>query len=215
MEAVGGSILSACFDGVIDRLKSIDWLKYVDQGHVLDQFNKWEKILQRIYVVLDDAEEMQYTSRLVDIWLTDLRDLAYDLEDVLDEITTEVQQRDSEDGDVKIRPSKVRKLINSFSAAVNLRAFKFNAEMISKIDMITARLDEIMKEKDYLNFRESNRRIAQMSERLPSTSLVNEAKVCGREEDKNAILELLDAATDDADIAVIPIFGMGVLARQL
>lgn len=66
MVFVGDSVLSACLDGVIDTLKSIDWLKYVDQGQALNQLQKWEK-LRRIYIVLDDAKDLQTTDNLVDI----------------------------------------------------------------------------------------------------------------------------------------------------
>ncbi|WCJ41157.1 hypothetical protein M5689_022039 [Euphorbia peplus] len=64
-----GSVLSACLDAVIDRLKSVDWLKYVDTKQLLEQLVKWEKMLEKIYDVLDDADEIQTTSRSVEIWL--------------------------------------------------------------------------------------------------------------------------------------------------
>ncbi|KAL9444271.1 hypothetical protein AB3S75_017453 [Citrus x aurantiifolia] len=43
-------------------------------------------------VVLSDAQEKQLTERAVKMWLDELRDLAYDVEDVLDEFTTEVRR---------------------------------------------------------------------------------------------------------------------------
>jgi hypothetical protein len=39
--------------------------------------------------MLGDAEEKQYTDRAVKEWLDDLRDLAYDVDDIVDELTTE------------------------------------------------------------------------------------------------------------------------------
>nr|POF21744.1 putative disease resistance rpp13-like protein 1 [Quercus suber] len=39
-----------------------------------------------IHAVLDDAEERQMTDKLVKVWLDELRDLAYDVEDNLDSL---------------------------------------------------------------------------------------------------------------------------------
>ncbi|KAF2293695.1 hypothetical protein GH714_004199 [Hevea brasiliensis] len=50
-------------------------------------------MLTRIQAVLEDAEEKQMSNRLVKMWLDDLKDLAYDVEDILDEFATESLQR--------------------------------------------------------------------------------------------------------------------------
>ncbi|XP_065868407.1 putative disease resistance RPP13-like protein 1 [Euphorbia lathyris] len=212
MEAVAGPILSGFFRLVFDRLNSIDWLKYVGQEQVLHQLERWKRMLKRINVVLDDAEK-RISSPPVEIWLTDLEHLAYDLEDVVDELATEIQQRILKDQNDKIRSINMHGILSSCCVAVNPTIVKFNREMISKLDKITARLDEISKQKDDLNLRDSNRRVAQESERPPSTSLVNEAKVYGRNEDKKAVLELLKAADGDANVVVIPIIGMGGVGK--
>ncbi|KAJ9158661.1 hypothetical protein P3X46_024225 [Hevea brasiliensis] len=213
--AVGGSILSVCFQGLLHRLNSIDFMKYIGQGQVLTQLKKWEKMLKRIHAVLEDAEEKQTANRLVEIWLSDLRDLAYDLEDIIDELATEVQRHNLEDKSVRTN----NKVQNCFSIMcngvnVNLNTVKFNAEMVAKIEKAGARLDEIIKQKDELRLAEyTRRRVSHVTERPPSTSLVNEAKVYGREEDKKAMLKLLNAETNDAEVSVIPIIGMGGLGK--
>ncbi|KAG8646223.1 putative disease resistance RPP13-like protein 1 [Manihot esculenta] len=213
--AFGGSILAFCFQGLLDRLSSVDLMKYVGQGQVLAQLKKWEKMLKRIHAVLEDAEEKQTANRLVGIWLCDLRDLAYDLEDIIDELATEVQRRKLEDEPV--RPNnKVHSFFSIMCGGVNLNlnTIKFNAEMVAKIEEMSARLDEIIKQKDELRLVEySRKRVRHVTERPPSTSLVNEAKVYGREEDKKAMLKLLNAQTSDVEVSVIPIVGMGGLGK--
>ncbi|KAF2319672.1 hypothetical protein GH714_017935 [Hevea brasiliensis] len=202
-------------NGLLHRLNSIDFMKYIGQGQVLTQLKKWEKMLKRIHAVLEDAEEKQTANRLVEIWLSDLRDLAYDLEDIIDELATEVQRHNLEDKSVRTN----NKVQNCFSIMcngvnVNLSTVKFNAEMVSKIEKAGARLDEIIKQKDELRLAEyTRRRVSHVTERPPSTSLVNEAKVYGREEDKKAMLKLLNAETNDAEVSVIPIIGMGGLGK--
>uniref|UniRef100_A0A199UAF2 Disease resistance RPP13-like protein 1 n=1 Tax=Manihot esculenta TaxID=3983 RepID=A0A199UAF2_MANES len=213
--AAAGSILSVCFQGLLDRLNSIDLMKYVGQGQVLAQLMKWEKILKRIYAVLEDAEEKQTANRLVQIWLSDLRDLAYDLEDIIDELATEVQQRKLEDEPVHPK-NKVHKFfcVMCGGGNLNLNTIKFNVEMVAKIEETSARLDEIIKQKDELRLAEyTTRRVSHVTERPPATSLVNEAKVYGREEDKKAMLKLLNAETSDAQVSVISIVGMGGLGK--
>ena len=39
-----------------------------------------------IHAVLDDTEERQMTNKLVKVWLYEIRDLAYDVEDILDSL---------------------------------------------------------------------------------------------------------------------------------
>ncbi|KAG8646208.1 hypothetical protein MANES_10G133698v8 [Manihot esculenta] len=213
--AAAGSILSVCFQGLLDRLNSIDLMKYVGQGQVLAQLKKWEKMLPRIYAVLEDAEEKQTANRSVKIWLCDLRDLAYDLEDIIDELATEVQQRNLEEEHVHPK-NKVHEFFCGMCGGgnINLNTIKFNLEMDAKIEETSARLDEIIKQKDELRLAEyTTRRVSHVTERPPATSLVNEAKVYGREEDKKAMLKLLNAETSDAQVSVISIVGMGGLGK--
>ncbi|GKV12655.1 hypothetical protein SLEP1_g23778 [Rubroshorea leprosula] len=53
--------------------------------------NKWENFLPKINALLQDAQQSHTTSHDLKLWLSDLTDLAYDTEDVIDEINTEVQ----------------------------------------------------------------------------------------------------------------------------
>ncbi|KAF2319669.1 hypothetical protein GH714_017926 [Hevea brasiliensis] len=46
-----------------------------------------------------------------------------------------------------------------------------------------------------------------------TTSLVNESKICGRDEDKKAILDLLKDKANHAEVFVIPIIGMGGVGK--
>ncbi|CAL5368827.1 unnamed protein product [Camellia sinensis] len=50
---------------------------------------KWSKTLEEIEAVLVDADEKRVTERGIKIWLEDLQDLAYDVDDILDEFSTE------------------------------------------------------------------------------------------------------------------------------
>ncbi|KAK9205497.1 hypothetical protein WN943_015764 [Citrus x changshan-huyou] len=84
--AVGELLLSAFFQVLFNGLASRDLLNFVRQlqGGLDSELKKWENTLIMIQAVLCDAEEKQLTNRAVKIWLDDLRDLAYDAEDILD-----------------------------------------------------------------------------------------------------------------------------------
>ncbi|CAI0473608.1 unnamed protein product [Linum tenue] len=212
--SVGGALLSESLKLLIEKLGSHDFLKYFRQAQVVAELNSWASLLKKIYAVLDDAEEKQMTSRLVSIWATELRDLAYDAEDVLDSFATEQLQRKIKAETASASTSKVQKLISTCFSAINPRTLKFNAEMVSKVREITVRLQKISAEKNHLDLKEIvGTKLPTTTERLPTTSLVNESKVYGRDEDWLGILELLRANQTDVDVSVIPIIGMGGLGK--
>ncbi|KAF5446798.1 hypothetical protein F2P56_032399 [Juglans regia] len=90
--AVGELFLSAFIQMLLQQM-SRELLDFVRQEGIQEKLNKWSKILSRLQAVLDDAEEKQYTSRAVKQWLDDLKDLAHDVEDILDEFATEALRR--------------------------------------------------------------------------------------------------------------------------
>ena len=86
--------------------------------------------------MLEEAEEKQTTKPFVKNWLDNLRDLAYDMEDVLDEFATELLRRRlmSEGADQVATTSKVRSLIPTCFTGFNpVDEVKFNIEMGTKI----------------------------------------------------------------------------------
>ncbi|RVW71207.1 putative disease resistance protein RGA3 [Vitis vinifera] len=133
------------------------------------------------------GKEKQMTNPLVKIWLDELRDLAYDVEDILDDFATEALRSSL----IMAQPQ----------------------QGTSKIEEITARLQDISAQKNDLDLREiaggwsdRKRKRAQI---LPTTSLVVESDVYGRETDKAAIVDMLlkhDPSSDD-EVSVIPIVG--------
>ena len=89
MAFVGEAVLTAFIETLCAKLASSDLLRFARQEEIFADIKKWEKTLLKLHAVLVDAEEKQLTSRLVKLWLDDLRDLAYDVEDILDEFATE------------------------------------------------------------------------------------------------------------------------------
>ncbi|KAF3946169.1 hypothetical protein CMV_027537 [Castanea mollissima] len=200
MSVIGDAALSAFFGKLFEKLTSDDLLKFFQQEKVDADLKRWRTTLLKIHAVLDDAEEKQMTNRLVKIWLDELEDLAYDVDDILDEFATEALRR-------KLNPepstSKVRKI---FDACIGSNR-SFATSMRSKIEEIDTRLQNIVTDKKDLELRENTGGTTRTTRsRVPTTSLVNEGHVYGREEDKKAIVKLLlSGESSDAQLSVIPI----------
>ncbi|KAG7942102.1 hypothetical protein I3843_16G082500 [Carya illinoinensis] len=218
MPAIGELFLSAALQVLFNRLASPELLQFARQEGLRKHLDKWDKTLTRIQDVLDDAEEKQHTQRSVKAWLDDLRDLAYDVEDILDEVATEAALRRRLMGENQASTSKVRKLVPSCFTGLTPSAVRIKISMGSKIKEITARFNDLVTQKDQLNLKEnSTPRSSKRREIPPSTSVVTEDHIYGREEVAEAVLQLLisdkhsDALTKVP--IVIPIVGMGGIGK--
>ncbi|KAK1551295.1 hypothetical protein Q3G72_033477 [Acer saccharum] len=85
--------LSAFLQVLFDRLASRELLKFLRQEGLYSEIKKWGETLKMIQDVLGDAEEKQLKEMAVKTWLNDLQDLAYDIDDILDEFATEALAR--------------------------------------------------------------------------------------------------------------------------
>jgi hypothetical protein len=171
-----------------------------------------DKLLQKLNTrfltfnaVFKDAEELQVTKPEVKNWLDQLKDAIYDAEDVLDEVATEALQSEL-DAEFQATASKVRKL--------SISAFRNSSvkEIELKIKEVLERLETLAQQIDLLGLRVGVG--GKLSERLPTTSLVEESDICGRNDEKKAIIKML--LSDDArgnEMGVIAIVGMGGIGK--
>ena len=218
MEVVAEALLSASIEALFSKLGSSDVLKFARQDHVRAELKKWETKLSDIREVLNDAEEKQITEQSVKAWLGELRDLAYDMEDVLDEYGYEALKVMSEaDNRGTTRTSKVRKFIPSCCTTFTpIR----NVKMGSKIKDITSRLEEISAQKAGLGLDKVEMIAGSSLERRPvTTSEVYLPQIKGRDADKKTIIEMLlkdePAGTNFSVVSIVAMGGMGktTLAR--
>ncbi|XP_022756850.1 putative disease resistance RPP13-like protein 1 [Durio zibethinus] len=211
--AVGEAFFSTMFEALLDKFNASDLMNFAQKEKVYAELKKWEKILKTINAVLTDVEEKQVTNRSVKVWLNDLRDLAYDVEDILEEFTYEALRRNW-----TAKPhSSTSKVKEFFSTGLRGCAVTFNVKMGSKIKEISKRLEEIVTQRSNLDLGDNvggRAKKARDLQRLPTTSLVNEVNHCGRGKDKEAILEfLLDENTSEAQVPVINITGMAGIGK--
>ncbi|OMO74152.1 NB-ARC domain-containing protein [Corchorus olitorius] len=171
-----------------------------------------------IQAVLEDAEKKQVKEASVRRWLKKLKDVAYDVEDLLEEWETaklksqlESKQWVAENGPLL---KKVRHSISSSSTQI------FQQLHISKkIDDFNERLDVIAIEKDRYKFEVDQKGVDDQLERL-TVSLVDEKEIYGRDEEKTTLVKLLlgeNTSLEDvqskSNLHVISIVGMGGMGK--
>ncbi|GFZ02424.1 hypothetical protein Acr_15g0010320 [Actinidia rufa] len=191
--AVGEIFLAASITLLFEKLASGELWNFVRrEGIHTTALQKWRRMLVEIEAVLADAEEKQITERGIQIWLEDLEDLAYDLDDVLDEIATEALRRKLMHQEPPASTSKVRALIPTCCTSLSPSTLLSDFRMKSKLDEITPRLQDLFERRRGLGLRKvAAVASARGSQRTETTSLIHEPCVHGRDEDKKAIMELL------------------------
>ncbi|XP_018717882.2 putative disease resistance protein At3g14460 [Eucalyptus grandis] len=221
--AIGEILLSAFLQVLFEKLASLG-LRYAQRegeppfsGISVDLLNKWEKMLVTINAVLADAEDKQLSNKgPVKLWLDDVRDLAYDMEDLLDEFAIEATQaklkaKSSTSGGLMKWKFPLITQYKSSTSNPNLRSLVSEA----KVQKISDKLEEIVKRKAHLSLIENAmNRFDYIDKRLPSSSLP-EPRFFGREKEEAEIFELLidEAENVDTTLSIVPIVGMGGIGK--
>ncbi|KAF5445539.1 hypothetical protein F2P56_034585 [Juglans regia] len=82
-------LLAASIQVLLERLSSPQFLNFVCRRRNQKRLAE----LSTIKMLLEDANEKQHTERDVKTWLDDLKDLVYDVEDILDELAIKASKR--------------------------------------------------------------------------------------------------------------------------
>lgn len=198
LEVVGGAFLEAVFSALLKTVVSPVVVDLFKKSKSSDMLLKRLKIsLLSINVVINDAEEKQLRNGGVKEWLEELKDVVFDAEDLLDEIWT----------DAKIGAATEVNTLNS--TCVNL----CGKELEQKVEDIVERLDFIIKQKDMLELQVVKE--VKIPPSIPSSSVVGASDVYGRDDDREALIELLfsNESGDDCNVRVIPVLGMGGIGK--
>ncbi|KAJ0717441.1 putative virus X resistance protein-like, coiled-coil [Helianthus annuus] len=206
---------SALVKVIFEKLADEAFKRYARAQGIHSELENLGRELSLIQALLHDASEKEVTEKSVGLWLSSLQHLAYDIEDVLDDVATEAMRLEltQESG---ASTSKVRKLIVP-TCCTN---FSLSHRLSPKIDSITIELQRLFKAKAELGLT-----VKDGKERDPNrgneTSLL-ESDVVGREgEKKRLLMKLLgDDGSSKENFSIIPIVGMGgvgktTLARML
>ena len=153
-----------------------------------------------IRAVLLDAEKQSSHSHQIKDWLSKLKDVLHDADDLLDDFSTQVMRR-------KVMTKKVR----LFSSSSN--PLTFSPKMGHEIKAIREKLNAIAKDEAF-HFSPSLVEPQVMTRGDRDTySFVLEDEVIGREDDKKEIMERLFDDNVVENISIIPIVGIGGLGK--
>ncbi|XP_040966664.1 putative disease resistance RPP13-like protein 1 [Gossypium hirsutum] len=218
MSVFGEAALSAFLELLSAKLLDSVLNFVADHRQVHQQLKLWQSILPEIKTVLNHAEEKQIKDEGVKNWLDDLQDLAYDVDDILDEFAYQELRLKHQKTQPQASTSKIQKLIPTCCTGGNFSpiSFMFNAKMISKINAITDRLNSLNTRRSSLGLSEIMSQGATSKgnkPRLQPTSLMDGAvEYVGRANEKQEMLELLNSNNSDG-VCVLSIVGMGGMGK--
>ncbi|CAL5382694.1 unnamed protein product [Camellia sinensis] len=222
-----GIFISPLLQSVIDKLLSPDLINLARHEGVSTSIKKLKKSFEDINDVLADAEDKQISDKAVNRWLKELQHLAYDADDVLDEFSTEVLCkkliRAETDADVDVGEASTSKKVRRFLLSTCCTGFtpsaiSFNFAIGSKIKKINGQLQDVTTRIKELGLVKKaiggTNRPTNAWPRRETTHLLDDPFVCGRDDDKKWIVELLlrDTPTQNK-VDVIPITGMGGIGK--
>ncbi|KAL9177378.1 hypothetical protein ABFS82_01G054700 [Erythranthe guttata] len=158
--------------------------------------------LTTIQSVLEDAEMKQLQSRAIQNWLIKLKDLTYEIDDILDECATEL--------------SKLEHKNSAKSSRYSLKKILFRHKIGRRMKQVTAKLDAVAAERAKFHLREiAVERPYEFSATRETGSVLNESRyIYGREEDAEKIVDILvNQVNDNQEITILPIIGVGGLGK--
>uniref|UniRef100_A0A3Q7ERQ1 Uncharacterized protein n=1 Tax=Solanum lycopersicum TaxID=4081 RepID=A0A3Q7ERQ1_SOLLC len=208
MQYMADLVLYPVLQVILEKLATPYVQKFHDLYHLKENIEKLQNTLPTARAFLDDAHKRQETDQRVENWLVKLKDIAYQLENLLDEFTAESVMCESRSGKAK----QVRSLFLPFEPSKHLFDL---AKMLPKK---LKELDEIAKQGFSLNLRATTteRQVDNYDRTKVTGSFVITSKICGRDDDKKKLLELLLTTCDGKTggvVSIIPIVGIGGLGK--
>ncbi|GKV31560.1 hypothetical protein SLEP1_g40239 [Rubroshorea leprosula] len=157
--------------------------------------------LRMIKDVLLDAEERQVRDRAVKGWLEKLRDVVFEADDVLDEVTYE-----SEKCKVKNQDQKLKKI----------KTILFRRGIAKKINKIIALMEAINNEARELGLqnRLAGTVVSERRRNAQTHSTIGDlSEVVGREDDISKMVHLLTDSSNELRLCVLSLVGMPGLGK--
>ncbi|VVA39995.1 PREDICTED: putative disease resistance [Prunus dulcis] len=213
---------------LLERLASTTY-EYIEGGvkivlNVEEDVEKFTRTLRVIQAVLEDAEQRQVTDQAVKIWLDELKDISYQMVDVLDEWNTNILKQQVEkqerEGDPNALVTKKKVRFSSFSRYFCLGKVSrviLRHDIALKIKDLNDKLTEIYEERKKYQFlsKELGIQQPQQPQRPQTASFVDISEIFGRENEKKVLITnlLSDSSAEGKGLLIIPIVGMGGMGK--
>ncbi|XP_071720705.1 putative disease resistance RPP13-like protein 1 [Rutidosis leptorrhynchoides] len=207
-------VVSAAVTVLIEKLLSGELLKLAKYEGIDSQLKKWKEKLILIQNVLADADQTYITQQFDKEWLHRLRELAYDIDDVVDDLATEVIKRKLNQ-ETHATSSKLLKLFPACCTNLHPHNMIYGHKMKSKVEEITSRLNDLADERNKLGLLGVNvkAKIGSKGKNV-QTSLIDRSTVLGREADAEALIaKLLEDEDLNQKVSVMSIVGLGGIGK--
>ncbi|KAJ6861574.1 hypothetical protein NC651_037597 [Populus alba x Populus x berolinensis] len=182
------AILSALASTIVGNLDSLFLQEHGLAGGLETELENLKRTFRTIQAVLQDAEEKQWKSEPIKVWLSDLKDAAYVVDDVLDEFAIEAQW-------LLQRRDLKNRVTSFFSFGHNPLVFR--QRMAHKLKNVREKLDAIAKERQSFHLTEG---VVEMetnsSVQRQTWSSVNESEIYGRGKEKEELVNILLSNAD-------------------
>ena len=186
-----------------------------------NQLENLKKNLAAIKVVLKDAEKRQWRDEGVKLWMDELKEVSYDMDEVLDEWSTAILQSEIEKEETQVDHQNIKKKVKvrfSFlcrclvSGPIN--QVRLRHDIAHEIEDLNGRLDNISSRKDRFHF---NITTGTDEAKRPnfSTSILDVPVVYGQNKYKETVLNHLKCTSsqEEGDLYIIPVVGMGGMGK--
>ncbi|OAY67548.1 putative disease resistance protein RGA1, partial [Ananas comosus] len=190
-------------------------------ARAIEDFEMLQKTMQSIQDALDNTDEKDVRSFSEKLRLKELSGAARDAEDVFEEYEYEVLRAKAEARSQRHvgigRKRKLEEVCETSTDDIPALVPVPN-DLIIRMKEIKKKFDAITKEWDALRLRETDgprRRNDHAWTPKPTSSLVHEPSVHGREDDKENIIQMLleDDENSRNSVSVLPIVGMGGIGK--
>ncbi|KAK6135867.1 hypothetical protein DH2020_030354 [Rehmannia glutinosa] len=197
-------------EGVLSKVSSLAIEQISSACNIKTEVRKLQNTLSTIKAVILDADEQQSKNHEVRDWLEKLKDAVYDIDDLLDDLSTQVLQRNVD----TFRGIFILKKVTRFFSSSNPIASRF--KIVHRVKGLRKKLDEIAEDRNKFHFNEKAILIPVDNNhvREQTHSFVIASDIFGRDGDKENIVKLLVSFDcENEEVLVISIVGIGGLGK--
>jgi len=208
MTGVEAAAISALVSGTLkvvgNKLAPLLIKEYSSIVGVKEDLQELHDLVEGINFWLEKTAENSIGSTQSFAWLKKLKDISYDVDDVVDEFQLKAEKHDS-NGDSGI--------VSKYLCTIP-KSFVFQCNSANKIKAIKKRFAAIVKQRtNYLaitNSVDPPVRLTDMrTKEVTSLPNVDEALVVGRDKDKQEIISMLEENDDQQKIKIVSVIGLG------